>query len=168
MAIEIERKFLVCGEGWRGLGSGTRYRQGYLSTEPGRSVRVRVIKDQGYLTIKGLTRNATRAEYEYPIPVQDAGEMLDKLCERPLIEKTRHTISYAGLVWEVDEFAGENQGLIIAEVELDDAEQVLDLPDWIGEEVTDDPRYYNASLIAHPYSGWHADPQTSPGISPLT
>ena len=154
MAQEIERKFLVNGDAWRALASGTRYRQGYLSTVKERTVRVRTIDDQGFLTIKGVTVGARRAEYEYPIPVQDANEMLDGLCERPLIEKTRYKIKHAGLIWEVDEFAGENQGLIIAEVELSDEAQALELPEWVGAEVTDDPRYYNANLIAHPYRTW--------------
>jgi CYTH domain-containing protein len=154
MGQEIERKFLVQGDAWRALGSGTRYRQGYLSTVKERTVRVRTIDDQGFLTIKGVTVGARRAEYEYPIPVQDANELLDELCERPLIEKTRYKIQHAGLTWEVDEFAGENQGLIVAEVELSDEAQALQLPDWVGAEVTADPRYYNANLIAHPYTTW--------------
>jgi len=154
MPIEIERKFLVNGDGWRGLGQGTRYRQGYLCTTPERTVRVRVIRDQGYLTIKGLSVNATRAEYEYPVPVEEAGEMLDNLCERPIIEKTRYNIEHRGFTWEVDEFEGDNAGLVVVEVELQDAAQVLEIPDWVGEEVTHDPRYYNANLIANPFTTW--------------
>lgn len=154
MAVEIERKFLVKGDTWRGLGKGSHYRQGYLSTEPGRTVRVRVAAGKGCLTIKGETINATRAEYEYVIPLQDAAAMLDGLCERPLIEKTRYRIEDQGLVWEVDEFEGENAGLVIAEVELDSEDQVVALPEWVGEEVTMDPRYYNANLIAKPFSCW--------------
>jgi adenylate cyclase len=154
MAIEIERKFLVADDGWRGLGPGSHYRQGYLSTDPGRSVRVRVADGKGFLTIKGKTVNAARAEYEYAIPLEDAGAMLDELCKRPLIEKTRYRIEYQGLVWEVDEFEGENAGLVLAEVELAAADQAVALPVWIGEEVTADPRYYNASLIANPFSRW--------------
>jgi len=154
MAIEIERKFLVADDSWRGLGQGSHYRQGYLSTEPGRTVRVRVADGKGYLTIKGKTVKASRAEYEYAIPLEEAGAMLDELCERPLIEKTRYRIEYQGLIWEVDEFEGENAGLVIAEVELADADQAVALPAWIGEEVTADPRYYNASLIANPFSNW--------------
>jgi len=154
MAIEIERKFLVRDDKWRRQGEGSHYRQGYLSTVPGRTVRVRVAAGKGYLTIKGKTVNAGRAEYEYVIPLQDADAMLDELCERPLIEKTRYRIDYRGLVWEVDEFEGENAGLVIAEVELASADQEVALPDWIGEEVTADPRYYNANLIANPFSRW--------------
>lgn len=154
MPQEIERKYLVKGEDWRVPGTGTPYRQGYLSTVPERSVRVRVIRDKGYLTVKGITVGATRAEYEYEIPVGDASEMLDNLCERPLIEKTRYRLEHHGLTWEVDEFDGDNAGLVVAEVELEDEDQAVTLPDWIGKEVTGDRRYYNASLIAEPYSGW--------------
>jgi adenylate cyclase len=154
MATEIERKFLVRNDTWRGLGKGCHYRQGYLSTEPGRSVRVRVADGKGYLTIKGKTANVTRTEYEYAIPLQDADTMLDELCKRPLIEKTRYRIDYQGLVWEIDEFEGENAGLVIAEVELESVDQEIAFPAWIGQEVTTEPRYYNASLIANPFSRW--------------
>lgn len=154
MAIEIERKYLVKDDTWRGLGKGSHYRQGYLSTEPDCTVRVRMVAGKGFLTIKGKTVNATRAEYEYLIPSQDADAMLDELCARPLIEKIRYRIEYQGLVWEVDEFEGENAGLVVAEVELASEDQVVAVPAWIGEEVTTDPRYYNANLISHPYSRW--------------
>jgi adenylate cyclase len=154
MATEIERKFLVRDESWRQLGKGSHFRQGYLCTEPGRSVRVRVAGDKGFLTIKGKTVKATRTEYEYVIPQPDADAMLEELCERPLIEKTRYRIDHEGLVWEVDEFEGENAGLVVAEVELLSENQDIALPSWIGEEVTADPRYYNASLIANPFSRW--------------
>lgn len=158
MPVEIERKFLVAGDGWRGLAPGRHYRQGYLSTEAARTVRVRAVGDSGYLTIKGATVNATRVEYEYRIPVEDAHAMLEGLCERPLIEKTRYRIEHRGLVWEVDEFAGENAGLLLAEVELESEDQDIALPEWIGEEVTGDPRYYNANLIANPFSQWPEQP----------
>jgi len=154
MPLEIERKFLLRGEGWRALGAGVPYRQGYLSTEPGRSVRIRLVRDKGYLTIKGITVGAARAEYEYEIPAADASEMLDTLCARPLIEKMRYRVEHQGFVWEIDEFDGDNAGLIIAEVELDEEGQAIVLPDWVGKEVTGDPRYYNASLIANPYTRW--------------
>ena len=154
MATEIERKFLVKGDQWRLLATGTIYRQGYLSTKKDCSVRVRLAGNQAYLTIKGVTEGCSRAEYEYPIPAKDAQEMLDNLCQAPLIEKTRYKIDYAGLIWEVDEFAGENQGLIIAEVELTDENQSIELPDWVGKEVSDDARYFNANLVQHPYSQW--------------
>lgn len=154
MASEIERKFLVIGNQWRELATGISYRQGYLSTVKERTVRVRTIADQGFLTVKGINNGATRMEFEYEIPLSDANEMLDDLCKRPLIEKTRYTISYAGLIWEVDEFSGVNDGLIVAEVELENEEQVFEKPDWVGEEIVDDPRYFNSNLIAHPYSQW--------------
>ena len=154
MPTEIERKFLVRGDRWRALGSGTAYRQGYLSTEIDRTVRVRTIADRGYLTIKGRSVGAARPEYEYEIPLEEANEMLDKLCKRPLIEKSRYKIEHRGFTWEVDDFAGENKGLVIAEIELSDEQQQFDLPDWIGEEVTGDPRYLNANLIRHPFSRW--------------
>jgi len=158
MPLEIERKYLVRNDSWRTQGKGTRYRQGYLSTEPARTVRVRVAAGRGFITVKGLTVRVTRPEYEYPIPVEDANEMLDTLCLKPIIEKVRYTIEYAGLLWEVDEFEGENAGLVIAEVELARADQTILLPDWIGEEVTDDARYYNASLIANPFTSWGGKP----------
>lgn len=154
MPTETERKFLVKGEEWRSLSTGTVYRQGYIATKKGTTVRVRLVGNQGYLTIKGITQGISRAEYEYPIPAEDAQEMLNTLCEPPLIEKTRYKIVIAGLIWEIDEFAGENQGLIMAEVELTDANQVIELPDWIGKEVSDDLRYYNVNLVQHPYSQW--------------
>ena len=154
MPQEIERKYLVKGEDWRVPGTGVPYRQGYLSTAPERTVRVRLIRDKGYLTIKGISVGASRAEYEYEIPAGEASEMLDNLCERPLIEKTRYRLEHHGLTWEVDEFDGDNAGLIVAEVELDDEDQAITLPDWVGKEVTGERRYYNASLIAEPYTGW--------------
>ena len=154
MPKEIERKFLVTGDGWRGQGAGKRYRQGYLSTVKERTVRVRTVGDKGVITVKGISTGATRSEYEYEIPRADADEMLDRLCERPLIEKTRYRIPGDGVVWEVDEFDGENRGLIVAEVELRREDQAFTRPDWIGREVTDDPRYFNANLVTHPYSRW--------------
>jgi adenylate cyclase len=157
MPLEIERKYLVRNDSWRTQGKGTRYRQGYLSTEPARNVRVRVGADRGFITVKGLTVNMARPEYEYAIPVEDANEMLDTLCLKPIIEKVRYTVEHAGLLWEIDEFEGENAGLVIAEVELAGADQAIRLPDWIGEEVTDDARYYNASLIANPFTTWGED-----------
>jgi CYTH domain-containing protein len=155
MGTEIERKFLVQNDNWRALGQGKLYRQGYLTTNPDCTVRVRIAGDQGYLTIKGATTGISRAEYEYGIPLEDAAQLLDTLCQPPLIEKTRYRIPAAkGLVWEVDEFAGENQGLIIAEIELPNAEQSVELPDWIGPEVSNDPRYFNSNLSKHPFSRW--------------
>ena len=154
MAKEIERKFLVKGEDWRAMARGTRYRQGYLSTVKERTVRVRTIDDNGFLTIKGVSVGATRSEYEYEIPAADADEMLDDLCEKPIIEKDRYKIPVGDVTWEVDEFFGVNDGLIVAEVELLSEDQSFPKPDWIGDEVTGDPRYFNANLIARPFSTW--------------
>lgn len=155
MATEIERKFRVEGEAWRQhVGTGKIYRQGYLSTDAERTVRVRVVGQQGYVTIKGKMVGVSRQEFEYTIPLDDATAMLEGLCLRPLIEKTRYRLPYAGLIWEIDEFSGENQGLIIAEVELADEHQRIQLPDWVGDEVTDDARYVNANLVMHPFSQW--------------
>ncbi|MGB5962169.1 MAG: CYTH domain-containing protein [Coleofasciculaceae cyanobacterium] len=154
MATEIERKFLVTSDEWRNLASGIIYRQGYIATKKGTTVRVRLAGNQGYLTIKGTTKGISRAEYEYEISVEDAQEMLNNLCDSPLIEKTRYKIAIDNLIWEVDEFVGENQGLIVAEVELSDANQTINIPNWIGQEVSDDARYYNANLVQHPYSQW--------------
>ena len=153
MAQEIERKFLVQSEGWRGA-PGKTYRQGYLNRDMERTVRVRTVEDKAYLTIKGEPTGIARSEYEYEIPVRDADELLNTLCEKPLIEKVRYKIEYGGLVWEVDEFFGENAGLIMAEVELESEDQPFDKPDWIGQEVTDDARYYNANLSQHPFTAW--------------
>ena len=154
MGTEIERKFLLKNDGWRGLGAGKRYRQGYLSTVKERTVRVRTAGDKGFITVKGITVGDKRPEYEYEIPLSDANEMLDQLCERPLIEKTRYRIPQGPVVWEVDEFEGDNRGLITAEVELKDENQSVTPPDWIGQEVTGDPRYFNANLVAKPFTTW--------------
>ena len=157
MGKEIERKFLVKGEGWRSLAKGTRYRQGYLNSAKERTVRIRTIEDKAFLTIKGLTVGATRMEYEYEIPVADCDTMLDTLAERPLIEKKRYRIDFGGLTWEVDEFFGENAGLVVAEVELPSEDQAFRKPDWVSDEVTGDPRYFNANLIKHPYCRWASE-----------
>ncbi|MEN8163625.1 MAG: CYTH domain-containing protein [Acidobacteriota bacterium] len=154
MAQEIERKYLLTGDEWKRLAEGTHYRQGYLSTVKERTVRVRTIGEKGFLTIKGITVGVSRLEFEYEIPTGDANEMLDKLCEKPIIEKHRYKIAYGGLVWEVDEFHGVNEGLVIAEVELESADQAIELPAWVGEEVSGDPRYFNANLVNNPYTNW--------------
>ena len=154
MGKEIERKFLTKSEAWKELAEGIVYRQGYLSTVKERTVRVRTIGNSGFLTIKGITVGATRREYEYEISTSDADEMLDELCEKPLIEKKRYKIELFGLIWEVDEFFGDNEGLVVAEVELSKEDQVIRKPDWIGEEVTGDPRYFNSNLTKRPFSKW--------------
>ena len=154
MGVEIERKFLLQGDAWRGLGQAVLLRQGYLSSARERVVRVRIEGEQAMLTIKGANVGATRGEWEYPIPLADAVELLDGLCEQPLIEKVRHRIEHAGMVWEVDEFLGANAGLIVAEIELASEDQPFEKPEWIGVEVSGDVRYYNANLIRHPFSQW--------------
>ena len=154
MGQEIERKFLVVGDAWRSQATGTLYRQGYIPTPDYRTVRVRLAGDQGYITLKGPAVGIVRPEYEYPIPAQDASEILETLCDPPLIEKRRYRLPQADLVWEIDEFLGANQGLIVAEIELPDAYYDLELPAWVGAEVTADPRYLNANLAKHPFSEW--------------
>jgi CYTH domain-containing protein len=162
MSTEIERKFLVIGEGWRAsagrAASGVRYRQGYLPTGSSVTVRVRVGGERGYLTIKGLHAGLSRAEFEYEIPLADAEQMLAALCVQPLIEKTRYRVPHAGLIWEVDEFDGANAPLVLAEVELESEAQPVNAPDWVGPEVSSDVRYTNFYLSQHPYSTWRPEP----------
>lgn len=152
MGIEIERKFLVRGQGWR-QGQAQRYSQGYLNRAAERTVRVRIAGEQAFLTIKGRSQGASRLEFEYPVPLADAQALL-QLCEGPLIEKTRYTLEQDGLRWEVDEFHGENAGLVLAEVELASEDQTITRPDWLGEEVTGDERYYNSRLSEQPFGRW--------------
>jgi CYTH domain-containing protein len=152
MATEIERKFLVEGNPWR-PGTGVPYCQGYLNRDKERTVRVRIAGDKAFLTIKGVTRGASRAEFEYPIPVADAQELL-KLSDGPIIQKNRYVIEHEGSRWEVDEFLGDNAGLVVAELELTSEDQPFSHPPWLGREVTDDSRYFNASLASNPYSKW--------------
>lgn len=154
MGVEIERKFLLAGEGWRTLGEPVLLRQGYLCSDPVRTVRVRIEGEQGVLTIKSKGTGLRRGEWEYAIPLLEAQELLDTLCERPLVEKYRRRIAHAGFIWEVDEFLGENAGLVVAEIELPHEDAAFEKPDWIGREVTGDKRYYNSSLIRSPYSQW--------------
>ncbi|WP_426109895.1 CYTH domain-containing protein [Massilia sp. PWRC2] len=153
MGVEIERKFLLAGDGWRTLGVAVAMRQGYLSSDKARVVRVRIEGEQAYLTIKGQSVGATRAEWEYAIPLADAEQLL-LLCEQPLVEKVRRRIALGPHVWEVDEFFGVNQGLVMAEIELASEQQAFDKPAWIGAEVTADPRYYNSALVKLPYTRW--------------
>ncbi|MDZ7699265.1 MAG: CYTH domain-containing protein [Deltaproteobacteria bacterium] len=157
MGQEIERKFLVRKEKWQPEGEGVPYRQGYLSTEKTHTVRVRKAGDKGFLTIKGMTEGITRLEFEYEIPVKDAEIMLDTLCEDPLIEKHRHRLEHEGMVWEVDVFMAENEGLVLAEVELESESQEIAFPQWVGPEVSADPRYYNANLVKSPFKDWQDD-----------
>lgn len=154
MAKEIERKFLVKGDAWRALAQGTHYRQGYLNSVKERTVRIRTINEKAFLTIKGPTIGVTRQEYEYEIPHADCVQMLEHLAEKPIIEKNRYKIPHEGLIWEIDEFLGVNAGLIVAEVELSDENQVFNKPEWIGEEISSDPRYFNSNLVKNPYTTW--------------
>lgn len=154
MGIEIERKFLLAGDEWRDLAEGIWYRQGYLLSQQERTVRVRIAGDKAFLTIKGASSGISRLEFEYLIPVEDARVMLAELCDQPIIEKKRHRIPYQGFVWEVDEFFGENAGLLVAEIELEDEGQEFAKPSWVGEEVSADGRYSNASLVKNPFSAW--------------
>ncbi len=154
MGVEIERKFLVDGEAWRTLGAATLLRQGYLSADPARTVRVRIDGERAFLTIKGKSVGASRGEWEYPIPVAEAAQLLDGLCQQPLVEKVRRRIAVGPHTWEVDEFLGANAGLVVAEIELASEDEAFDKPDWIGREVTGDTRYFNSNLIRHPYSQW--------------
>jgi len=154
MGVEIERKFLVRNLAWKSLAPGVLLRQGYLSSAPERIVRVRIEGSAAVLTIKGRTTGMTRSEWEYPIPAADAQAFLDDLCERPTIEKYRYRIPVAGMTWEVDEFLGENAGLVVAEIELESEQQAFAKPDWVGDEVTHDARYFNANLLRHPYTKW--------------
>ena len=152
MATEIEHRFLVVGTEWR-QGDGVRFSQGYLSRDKERTVRVRLADEHAFLTIKGLTHGASQAEFEYEVPVADAEQLL-KLCDGPVIQKVRYAVVYNGFKWKIDEFLGENAGLIIAEVELEREDQPFERPDWLGREVTEDPRYFNSNFAATPYSTW--------------
>ena len=154
MAKEIERKFLVNTALWRAMAAGTLYRQGYLSSVKERVVRVRIAGEHGFLTIKGLTTGVSRLEFEYPIPFADATVMLDQLCERPLIEKTRYREEFEGHSWEIDQFHGDNSGLVIAEIELANESEQFTVPPWAAAEVSDDPRYFNSNLVLNPYKNW--------------
>lgn len=154
MGREIERKFLVRGDLWQPSDAGLLIRQGYLSRAPERTVRVRLEGERAFLTVKGPARGGVRLEYEYPIPAEEAREILAGLCESPLIEKRRHRLLAAGRLWEIDVFAGENEGLILAEVELERPDAPLELPPWADREVTEDPRYANSSLVENPFRRW--------------
>lgn len=150
MAREIERKFTVKNDNYKKDTKGLLYKQGYLSRLPGCIVRVRTAGDKAFLTIKGPNVGVTRSEFEYPIPYDDALSLF-ALCNNGFIEKLRYKVSYKGMVWEVDEFLGDNKGLVIAEIELESENQSFDLPPWVGDEVTGNPRYYNSNLIEKPF-----------------
>jgi adenylate cyclase len=155
MALEIERKYLVRDHGYRPAASHSyRIQQGFLNDDPRRVVRVRIMGNTATLTVKSPVSDVARREFEYTIPIDDARLLIGLVCLPPTLEKTRHIVEHGGLTWEVDEFEGENEGLVIAEVELPDTGTVPDLPSWIGEEVTGDSRYYNANLVRNPYRLW--------------
>lgn len=155
MGIEIERKFLVSNDSWREAASvGIPIKQGYLVGGKEASVRVRLQGDEANLNIKSATLGVRRQEFEYPVPLEDAEILLTTLCQRPIIEKTRYLVTYANKQWEIDVFEGDNAGLIVAELELHDESEQYEPPPWLGEEVSDDPRYYNTCLSQHPYKEW--------------
>lgn len=154
MALEIERKFLVDTDKLGNLENGYKIKQGYIQTKDKTVVRVRVKDEEAFLTLKGENIGATRLEYEYSIPLGDANEMLEKLCTKPIIDKTRYEIKHMNHIWEIDVFHKDNDGLIVAEVELEDENEVVELPEWILKEVTNDVRYYNSNLLENPFSKW--------------
>ena len=155
MATEIERKYLVINDGWREQTASHKVMmQGYFSGGGKASIRVRISGDSANLNIKSATLGVTRKEYEIPIPIEDAREMVELLCEKPVIEKTRHYVPQGQHMWEVDEFIGDNEGLIVAEIELSDADEAFEKPAWLGKEVSDDTRYYNVCLVKNPYKNW--------------
>ena len=155
MATEIERKYLVASDGWRAHAHGKiRYRQGYLANTENCSVRVRVGGDAAHVNVKGATVGPSRLEFEYSVPLEDAEVMLRELCLRPIIVKTRYLVRHLDQDWEVDVFEGDNAGLVVAEIELEDEAQTVTLPDWAGQEVTHDARYYNSNLAVVPFSQW--------------
>ncbi|MGH8549417.1 MAG: CYTH domain-containing protein [Methylococcales bacterium] len=155
MGIEIERKFLVLNDEWRrSVNKSSRIRQGYLSKSGNASVRVRSDAERGWINIKSVTLGVQRQEFEYEIPQFDAEQILDTLARQPLIEKTRHSVEIGPHTWEIDEFEGRNAGLIVAEIELSEFEEAFERPAWIGDEVTQDARYYNTNLATKPYTSW--------------
>lgn len=157
MGVEIERKFLVRGEGWRGRDPGMRMRQGYLVTGPPVSVRVRIAGGRAILNLKravGEVTSVVRHEFEYEVPLEEGEAMLASMATGYEIDKTRHRVVHEGMTWEVDEFHGENAGLVVAEIELDSADQAFARPDWLGEDVSGDGRYLNSALSRKPYGRW--------------
>jgi len=154
MALEIERKYLIDLERIGTLENGIRIKQGYLSINKDAVVRVRVKNDKAYLTIKGSNSGIARLEFEYEIPLNEANEMLEKLCQKPVIDKTRYIINHENHTWEVDVFYGDNQGLVVAEVELSSEDEFINLPSWVKEEVSHDDRYFNSNLMKLPFKDW--------------
>ena len=155
MAEEIERKFLLRNDDWRQAVVETRdYRQGYMANTDRCSIRIRLSADRAHINIKGATLTIRRREYDYEIPYEDGLEMLEGFCQDAIVEKRRHIVDYAGHRWEIDVFSGQNAGLVMAEIELADVDEPFERPPWLGEEVSDDPRYYNVYLARHPYTRW--------------
>lgn len=157
MPYEIERKFLVTDEKILDKLEGTLYRQAYMSTAGRAVVRIRVVRDNAYITIKGDTDGIKRLEYEYAIPKHHATEMINELCDGGVLEKIRYSVMHKGHKWVIDKFIKENLGLVVAEIELDKEDEIFELPDWVGEEVTEDVRYYNVNLVKNPYVKWDID-----------
>lgn len=154
MAKEIEYKFTVVNEEWKNKSTSKNYKQGYLSIERGRTVRIRLEDNEAKFTIKGEKMGPEGAEFEYNIPLEDAENILENLCLKPLIEKKRFFVNYSGKRWVVDEFIGDNSGLLLAEIELDDLNEHFEKPTWLGRDVTDDPKYKNANLVSYPFNKW--------------
>lgn len=157
MGVEIERKFLLAGNGWKQGIQGNLLRQGYIVQGSGTTVRIRTCRESGFLTIKGQSLGLSRPEFEYRIPLEDANFLLEHLCVQPIIEKFRYIHHFHGFDWEIDEFLGENTGLFLAEIELTAEDQNFPRPPWLGQEVTGDPRYFNSSLVKNPYKNWKDD-----------
>ncbi len=157
MGKEIERKFLVQDERWRNLAEGIPCRQGYIHVGPPAAVRVRIAGDRAYLNLKQATLDIERDEFEYEIPLEDAETILERLCQGRIVEKTRYLVPVGEVTWEVDVFSGANEGLTVAEIELDEVASVFELPPWAGREVSGDPRYLNSNLALHPYCEWKDD-----------
>lgn len=154
MAIEIERKFLVNSNEYKQLALPVYYRQGYLCESPNSVIRIRIAKNKAFLTIKGKTKGLSRSEFEYEIPISEAHQLLSEMALNKVIEKNRYKIEYAGNTWEIDEFLGENKGLIVAEIELESEDATFEKPSWVGEEVSSDKRYFNSNLSKNPYKNW--------------
>ncbi len=155
MGLEIERKFLLAGDGWRELSTKSVVcRQGYLSFGPPATVRVRLMENEAFLNIKSAKDGIMRTEFEYPVPAEEAGQMLKEMLQGGIVEKIRHFVPFCGHVWEIDEFTGENAGLLIAEIELKSPEEDFSRPEWLGAEVSSDRRYYNTWLAQNPYTLW--------------
>ena len=155
MATEIERKFLILNDNWRKeADDGVHMIQGYMGSNEKSSIRIRVNGERANLNIKSKTIGIQRSEYDYDIPLDEAKEMLDALCDTPLIEKTRYHVMHDGHEWEIDVFAGDNEGLVVAELELSSPDEEFSMPDWAGKDVSEDPRYYNICLVTNPYKNW--------------